>query len=71
MKVSMWFIRQTDKARLYYKRSPYRSENRDVDQIWIPLSVIDHTTKHPQNPGEAYAQHDVTIADWFADKNNL
>lgn len=63
MKIRLWFIRETDKARLYSKLPPERHPGPG-DQIWIPRSVIEHATKFG-------AEHHLTIADWFAEKNNL
>lgn len=63
MKIRLWFIRQTDKARLYSKVPPERNPGKE-DQVWIPLSVLEHVTKRGN-------EHEVTMADWFGEKENL
>ncbi len=64
--MTLFFIRQTDKARLYSKINPSaRSRVPDeTDLIWIPLSVIEHTTKRGQ-------EHDVKLPDWFIEARGL
>ena len=64
VKIRLWFIRETDKARLYSRLPPERNPGQD-DQIWIPRSVIEHATKFPDG------EHHLTVTDWFAEKNNL
>jgi hypothetical protein len=59
----LWFIRQTEKARLYSRVPPERHPSQE-DQIWVPLSIIEHTTKRGN-------EHDVKLPDWFLEKNNL
>ncbi len=64
--MTLFFIRQTDKARLYSKINP-SARNRvpdETDLIWIPLSVIEHTTKRGQ-------EHDVKLTDWFIEAREL
>lgn len=63
MKIRLWFLRETDKARLYSKLPPERNPTKE-DEIWIPRSVIEYATKFGN-------EHHLTITDWFADKNNL
>ena len=61
-----WLIRETEKARLYSK-VPTGSTARDVadsDTLWIPKSVIEHTTKRGN-------EHEVKLPDWFIEKNDL
>jgi len=64
MKIRLWFIRETNLARLYSQLPPNRNPGVE-DQVWIPRSVVEHTSKEPSG------LHIVTVADWFADKNNL
>ena len=64
MKVRLWFIRETDKARLYSKLPPERNPT-EQDRIWIPRSLIESATKFPNG------EHIVTVVDWFAEKSNL
>jgi len=58
----LWFVKQTDKARLYLKHN--RPGADDDDYLWIPLSVIEHTTKLGD-------EHEVTLPDWFIEKEWL
>lgn len=64
MKIRLWFIRETDKARLYSKLPPERHPE-DSDRVWIPRSLVEHTTKY------ANGQHVVDVPDWFAERENL
>ena len=58
-----WLIRETELARLYSKVPPERHPEKD-DQIWVPKSIIEHTTKRG-------IEHEVKLPDWFLEKNNL
>lgn len=64
----LWLIRETEKARLYCKFAPHPDlgfENaEDIDKIWIPKSIIEHTTKRGN-------EHEVKLPDWFIEKNGL
>lgn len=64
----LWLIRETEKARLYCKFAPHPDfgfQNADVfDKIWIPRSIIEHTTKRG-------IEHEVKLPDWFLEKNGL
>ncbi len=64
MRVSLWFIRETDLARLYCKLPPARHPTKD-DELWLPRSQIEHTSKQPDG------MHIVTIPDWLAEAKNL
>jgi len=66
MKLRLWLIRETDKARLYSK-VPIGEPGRDPeesDQIWVPRSIVVHTTKRGN-------EHEVDLPDWFIEKNGL
>lgn len=60
--VRLWLFRETDKARQYCKH------DRDMigpnDLIWVPLSIIEHTTKRGR-------EHCVQLPDWFIEKEGL
>lgn len=61
-----WLIRETEKARLYSK-VPTDSTARlvaDDDTLWVPKSIIEHTTKRGN-------EHEVKLPDWFLEKNDL
>jgi hypothetical protein len=66
--IRLWFIRQTDKARLYCRFAPHPDlgfENADEwDKIWIPLSIIEHTSKRGN-------EHHIKVPDWFIEKSRL
>jgi hypothetical protein len=64
MKVRLWFIHETEKARLYSKLPAERNPTQE-DQIWIARSLVKHTSKEPSG------LHILDIEDWFAEKNNL
>lgn len=63
--IRLWFLKETDKARLYYKHRTEPGKPLDLsDKIWIPKSVIEHTSIR----GE---EHTVRLPDWFIEKNGL
>ena len=64
MKSRLWFIRETENARLYSKLPPERNPS-DEDLIWLPKSQIEHTSKEPSG------LHIVTIPDWLGEKKGL
>lgn len=64
MKIRLWFIREPDKARLYSRLPPERHPEIE-DQLWIPRSVVSHTSKEPSG------LHIVDVEDWFAEKEWL
>jgi hypothetical protein len=59
----LYFIRESQAARLYSKTNP-DDKNREPDLIWIPLSVIEHTTKRGN-------EHEVKLPDWFLEARRL
>lgn len=61
--VRLWLVRETDKARLYSRVPPERHGDAS-DEIWVPLSIAEHTTKRG-------AEHMVTLPDWFITKEDL
>lgn len=63
MIITLWLTRETEQARLYSKVRPDRFPTKD-DEIWIPKSIIEHTTKRGD-------EHDVKLPEWFVQKNNL
>ena len=60
----LWLLRETEKARLYSKVPHEKYQGDKEDELWIPKSVIEHTTKDGN-------QHDVKLPDWFLEKNGL
>lgn len=63
MKVRFWLVRETEKARLYSKVPPERHPEQS-DCIWIPRSIVEHTTKRGN-------EHEVDLPDWFVEKEGL
>lgn len=61
--VRLWFVRETPAARLYVTVPPERHPT-DLDEVWVPKSVVEHTTKR----GNA---HEVTLPEWWAQKKGL
>lgn len=53
----LWLLRETEQARLYSTTDP-SDAHRSGDEIWIPKSVIEHTTKRGN-------EHEVKLPDWF------
>lgn len=63
--ITFWFIRETADARLYSKTDPENPARvSDCLPVWIPKSVIEHTSKMGNT-------HIVTLADWFVTKAGL
>ena len=60
----LWLLRETEKARQYSKLDPERHLIEDSDRVWIPKSIIEHTTKRGH-------EHEVTLPDWFIEKEGL
>ena len=63
-KVNLWFIKETQLARKYYRLPPERMPTED-DGIWVPKSIIEHTSKNLNG------HHVVELPDWFIQKENL
>lgn len=62
MQITLWLVRETEKARLYCKHGRPNPENTDC--VWVPRSVVEHTSKTGN-------QHIVTLPDWFVEKAGL
>ena len=66
MKIRLWFIRETDLARLYSKvpiGQPGRTPEPS-DELWVPRSIVEHTTKRGN-------EHELDLPDWFIEKSGL
>ena len=66
-KVSLWKIdgtSDTAKARCYSRVPPSRLPEAE-DFIWVPISLIEHTSR---NLG---GHHIVTLPDWYVEKERL
>ena len=67
MKIRLWLVQETDKARCYYKFNPVNTgaaEPNATDLVWVPRSIIEHTTKRGN-------EHVVELPDWFIEKEKL
>ena len=58
MTLRLYFVRETDAARLY--------ERKNGSQRWIPKSVCPRVVKFPVG---ARPVHEVEIEDWWLEKN--
>jgi len=63
MNIRLWLIRETELARLYSKTDPNNTGRVPVE-IWIPRSIVEHTTKRG-------SEHIVKLPDWFVEKEKL
>ncbi len=63
MRIRLWLIRETEKAR-QYSRIPPERHAEPSDLLWVPRSIVEHTTK-------CGSEHEVDLPDWFIEKNNL
>ncbi len=62
--IRLWFTgAETDKAR-HYSKVPLEKWDPKTDGIWVPMSIIEHTTKRGNS-------HEVKLPDWFVEKNGL
>lgn len=57
-------MRETEKARLYSKLPPEKYHGDAEDEVWIPKSIIEHTSKRG-------VEHQVKLPDWFIQKEKL
>lgn len=75
MRVRLWFVRESAAARRYCKLPKSRNPGRDIpgnaNYVWVPRSVVEHTTKRPSADGVEWDEHDVAVQDWFAERENL
>lgn len=61
--IRLWLIRETELARLYSK-TVIPNADRDIVEVWIPKSIIEHTTKRGN-------EHMVVLPDWFVERERL
>lgn len=62
MKIRLWLVRETEKARLYCKHN--RPNPDKADCVWIPRSIVEHTSMRG-------TEHTVDLPDWFVEKEKL
>jgi hypothetical protein len=64
----LWLVKETEKARRYCKFAPHPdlgfANAEESDMVWIPRSIIEHTTKRGN-------EHEVALPDWFIEKEGL
>lgn len=67
----LWYKGDTPsgKARIY-SRIPKARNAEKADEVLVPVSLIEHTSKRPPE-GNEWAEHHVKLPDWFADKEKL
>lgn len=63
-KVNLWYAKKDTVAARYYCRHN-RPNPEPADFIWVPLSIIEHTSK---NVG---GHHVLTLPNWFIEKEGL
>lgn len=61
MTATFYFVKETALARLYMRKNGH--------EFWVPRSVIEHTTKYPPSHALDLPLHEITVADWWWDKN--
>lgn len=67
-RVNLWKvpgIADTALARRYSKLPPERNPKDASDFVWVPISIIEHTSR---NIG---GHHIVTLPNWFVEKEGL
>ena len=66
----LWFTgKTTESARLYSKLPKSRHPGKE-DEVWLPLSQIEHTTKYPPE-GDEWPIHVITLPEWLAKNHDL
>ena len=69
-KVRLYFVEESSSGMaLKFAFAPKRADA--FKHIWIPKSVIEHTTKFPKGDGHDYAQYELTIPEWIAEQKDL
>jgi hypothetical protein len=72
-KIRLFFVRETPLARAYVKHNRPKMiqgfhETPPDDVVWIPRSIIEHTSKlNAANQNE----HILTLPNWFIEKEGL
>jgi hypothetical protein len=65
MTIRLWLIKDSTSgaARLYSKIPPERNPGPE-DCVWIPRSIVEHTSKRGN-------EHQLVLPDWFVEKEKL
>lgn len=71
MKLQLWLVSETPRARLFKRSGPGVIVSRNVDEVWIPRSVCKSMVKFPPLPGLHQPRCEVEVADWFVERQNL
>lgn len=61
---TLWLVRETNLARLYLKKPPKDPKTDVFNEVWVPRSIVEHTSKMG-------IQHIVTLPDWFLEERGL
>ena len=73
--VRLFYVRASAAARRYCKLPKSRNPGSDVmdntNYVWVPLSLVEHTTKRPSKDGVEWDEHHVTLPDWFITHEKL
>lgn len=67
MKLRLFQIEVRERAIKFSKTPP---GNREQDILWIPRSVIEHVSRDKALEN-GWRPCEVTVEDWFAEKNDL
>ena len=68
VKVRCWKVGQTDKAILVSK-TPKGRNPRPSDSVWIPRSVIEHTSTNNADGG--WPELVLSLPEWIAEEKGL
>lgn len=69
LKLQLWLITETPKARLFKRTAPGSIVAPELDQVWIPRSVTPRILKYAEAGG--HIRCEVDAPDWFVEKYNL
>ena len=71
MKLQLWLLQETDKARKFQRCAPGTQVHSALQEIWIPRSVCSRILKFPVELGVWQRRCEVEVADWFVEKHDL
>lgn len=67
----LWYIRDSDSGLArQYSKLPKSRNPEESDKVWIAISQIEHTTRHPA-VGDEWPVHVVRMSDWIAEQKGL
>lgn len=47
------------------------NEKLPMRKVWIPKSLIEHTTKFPKVPGKPFQEWEITLPEFFVEQKLL